>query len=238
MCFVRPLAGRRLTSFRHALSVKVMTTAHRIRLDIHLRKEKVPAFFSGCHVIQAKQAASTTLLPALPVTPATLLGQITAAEGVHLQTKTTRGLIGTRTTAINLIWTSLESNLTYCQGLCDSNPSQGLVLADASGYHITQVGTPVRELIGITLEVGQGIAHLKANVAQFPAPSGKKSVALTWLWRHSLDGGKTIVNDDPFPTGKTTITGLPLGVQVNFSTAVKDTTGTGPWSMWIPAFVH
>ena len=215
-----------------------MTTAHRIRLDIHLQKNKVPAFFSGCHVIQTKQAASTTLLPALPVSPSTLLGQITAAEAIHLQTKTTKGLIGTRTTAINLIWTSLESNLSYSQGLCDNNPSQALVLADASGYHITEVGTPVRPLIGITLDIGVGTAHLKANVAQFPAPSGKKSVALTWLWRHSIDGGKTIVNDDPTPTGETTITGLPLGTQVNFSAAVKDRTGTGPWSMWIPVFVH
>ena len=147
-------------------------------------------------------------------------------------------LIGTRTTAINLIWTSLGSNLSYCQGLCDNNPSQALVLADASGYHVSQVGTPVRPLIGITLDIGLGTAHLKANAAQFPAPSGKPSAALTWLWRHSIDGGKTIVVDDPTPTGTTTITGLPLGVQVNVSAAVKDRTGTGPWSMWIPVFVH
>ena len=215
-----------------------MTTAHRIRLDIHLRKNRVPAFFSGCHVIQTKQAASTTLLPALPVSPSTLLGQITAAEAIHLQTKTTKGLIGTRTTAINVVWTSLESNLGYCQGLCDNNPSQALTLADASGYHVTQIGSAARPLIGITLAIGQGIAHLKANVAQFPAPSGKPSVRVTWLWRHSVDGGKTIVNDDPTPTSKTTIAGLPLGVEVNVSAAVKDTTGTGPWSMWIPVFVH
>lgn len=215
-----------------------MAMAHRIRLDIHLRKEKVPSFFSGARVIQQKQAASTALLPALPVSPTALLGQITDGESVDLQTKTIRGLIGTRTTKINLVWTSLESNLSYCQGLCDNDPSQALVLADASGYHVTQVGTPVRELIAITLELGHGIVHLKANVAQIPVPSGKTSVSRTWLWRHTIDGGKTIVNDDPTPTSRATITGLPLGVDVGFGVAVKDSTGTGPWSIWIPVHVH
>ena len=215
-----------------------MALAHRIRLDIHLRKEKVPSFFSGARVIQQKQAASTSLLPALPVAPTALLNQITDAEAVHLETKTTRGLIGTRTTKIGLIWTSLESNLHYCQALCDGNPSQGLVLADASGYHVTQIGTAFRPLIGITVDLGKGAVRLRANVAQFPAPSGRKSAARTWLWRHTLDGGKTIVNDDPTPTSRTIITGLPLGVDVGFSVAVKDSTGTGPWSIWIPAHVH
>lgn len=215
-----------------------MGKAHRVRLDIHLRKANVPSFFSGARVIQQKQAASAGLLPKLPVSPAVLLGQITDGESVHLQTKTTRGLIGTRTTKINLVWTSLESNRSYCQGLCDSDPSQALLLADASGYHVTEVGTPVRELIAISLEIGHGIVHLKANVAQIPVPSGKTSVSRTWLWRHTLDGGKTIVNDDPTPTARTTITGLPLGVEVGFGVAVKDSTGTGPWSLWVPVHVH
>ena len=215
-----------------------MALAHRVRLDIHLQKAKVPPFFSGARIIQQKQAASTTLLPALPVSPTALLGLITDAESVHLQTKTIRGLIGTRTTKIDLVWTSLESNLSYCQGLCDNNPSQALVLADASGYHVTQVGTPVRDLIAITLEIGHGTVHLKANVAQLPAPSGKTSVARTWLWRHTIDGGKTIIDDDPTPTSRATITGLPLGVDVGFGVAAKDSTGTGPWSIWIPVHVH
>jgi hypothetical protein len=216
----------------------VMTTAHRIRLDIHLQKQKVPSFFAGARIIQQKQAANTALLPALPVSPTTLLGQITDGESVHLQTKTTRGLIGTRTTKINIIWTSLESNLSYSQGLCDNNTSQALVLADASGYHVTQVGIHARELITITLELGHGTVHLRANVAQIPVPSGKPSVSRLWLWRHTIDGGKTIVNDDPTPTAHTTITGLPLGVDVGFGVAVKDSTGTGPWSIWIPIHVH
>jgi hypothetical protein len=215
-----------------------MGTAHRIRLDIHLKKGKVPSFFSGARIIQQKQAENTALLPALPVSPSVLLGQITDGESVHLQTKTTRGLIGTRTTKINLIWTSLESNLSYSQGLCDSNLSQALLLADASGYHVTEVGTPVRELIGVTLEIGHGIVHLRANVAQIPVPSGKPSVSRLWLWRHTLDGGKTIVNDDPTPTSRTTITGLPLGADVGFGVAVKDSTGIGPWSIWIPVHIH
>jgi hypothetical protein len=215
-----------------------MATAHRIRLDIHLRKEKAPSFFSGARVIQQKQAASTGLLPALPVSPTALLGQITDAEAVHLQTKTIRGLIGTRTTKINLIWTSLEGNLSYCQGLCDNNPSQALLLADASGYHVTEVGTHVRDLIAVTLEIGHGIVHLRANVAQIPVPSGKPSVSRLWLWRHTLDGGKTIINDDPTSTSRATITGLPLGVDVGFGVAVKDSTGTGPWSIWIPVHIH
>ncbi len=100
------------------------------------------------------------------------------------------------------------------------------------------VGERAKEIIEVTLDVGKAIVHLKANASMLPAPSGKKSVARTYLWRHSLDGGKTIVGDEPTPTAHTTISGLPLGVDVSFAVAVKDSTGVGTWSQWITTFVH
>jgi hypothetical protein len=99
-------------------------------------------------------------------------------------------------------------------------------------------GSRAHPLIKVTIALGQGIAHLQANVAQLPDPSVKNSVSRMFLWRHTVDGGKTIVNDDPTPTGRTIITGLPLGVDVGFAIAVKDSTGISPWSAWIPAFIH
>jgi hypothetical protein len=63
-------------------------------------------------------------------------------------------------------------------------------------------------------------------------------VAVTYLWRHSVDGLKTIVSDDPTPTAHTTISGLPLGGDVGFGVAVKDSTGVSPWSQWIVARIQ
>jgi len=198
----------------------------------------MPSLFPGSKTIQGKLAQAVASFPALPVSPATLLQQIADAETIHLQTKTNRGLIPLRTSKISTLWNSLENDCTYCETVCQQNPEQGLALAAASGFHVVLVGDHVKDLIVVKVDPGTGVAHLEANVKMFPPPSGKPSVAVTWLWRHSIDGLKTIVNDDSTPTSRTTISGLPLNTTVAFGAAVKDSTGVGPWSQWITALVH
>ena len=198
----------------------------------------MPSLFPGSKTIQGKLAQAVASFPALPVSPATLLQQIADAETIHLQTKTNRGPIPLRTSKISTFWNSLENDCTYCETVCQQNPEQGLALASASGFHVVLVGDHVKDRIVVKVDPGTGVVHLEANVKMFPPPSGKPSVAVTWLWRHSLDGTKTIVNDDSTPTAHTTISGLPLNTTVAFGAAVKDSTGVGPWSQWITALVH
>ena len=198
----------------------------------------MPSFIPGSKVIQKKLADNIGQFPALPVSPATLATQISDVETVHLETKTNKGLIQARTAKVDALWISFEADCTYVEGLCQQSPEQGLALAAASGFHVMAVGEHKKEIITITLEIGKGIAHLEANTTMLPAPSGKKAVARTYLWRHSIDGGKTIVVDEGTPTARTVISGLPLQVEASFGVAVKDSTGTGPWSQWITAFVH
>jgi hypothetical protein len=215
-----------------------MGTSHRIRLTVGLNREHMPTFIPGSKVLQGKLATSVASFPALPVSPAILLQQVTDVETVHLQTKTNRGLIPLRTTKVDILWNSLEEDCTYCQTVCQQSPEQGLALASASGFHLVTVGDHVKDIIDIKVDLGTGVAHLAANVKMLPPPSGRPSVAVTYLWRHSVDGLKTIIGDDSTPTGHTTITGLPLGVDVSFGVAVKDSTGVSPWSQWIAAFIH
>jgi hypothetical protein len=215
-----------------------MATPHLIRLTVGLDRRNMPRFLPGSKLIQSKLAASTSIFPALPVSPATLLTQIGDVESVQLQTKTNKGLIALRKTKVDALWTSLESDCTYCEGLCQQNPEQGLAWASASGFHLVGVGEHLRDVISIKVDLGKGIAHLDANKAMLPAPSGKKSAAVVYLWRHTVDGGKTIVNDEPTSTHVTTITALPLGVEVGFGVARKDAKGIGPWSQWFTAFIR
>jgi hypothetical protein len=214
-------------------------TAHRIRLTVGLDWEKLPAFFPGAKTLQGKLNASVGSFPALPVAPSVLLTQIDNAEAAHLATKTSKGLIAARTVQVNILWTSLESDCTYCQGVCNSTSTreQGLALAQASGFHLVAVGDIVKDVIEIKVDVGTGVAHLKAAAGQLQGPSKKKSKARTYLWRHILNG-TTVVNDDPSPVASTTISGLPLGATVGFQVAVKDSTGVGEWSLIVPASIH
>ncbi len=54
--------------------------------------------------------------------------------------------------------------------------------------------------------------HLEANVVR-SRPSGKTSMSRTWLWRHTIDGGKTIVGGDPRPRHCTLQTRSVPGVE-------------------------
>jgi hypothetical protein len=198
----------------------------------------MPSFIPGAKTILGKLGAAAAGFPALPVSTAILTQQLSDVETVHLQTKTTRGLVPLRTSKVDIFWNSLEADCTYCEGICQQNPEQGLALASSSGFHVVIVGEHIRDVIEVKVDLGKGIAHLLANTKMLPAPSGRPSVAVTYLWRHSVDGLKTIVSDDPTPTARITIAGLPLGVDVNFGVAVKDSTGVSPWSQWIVAHIQ
>jgi hypothetical protein len=216
-----------------------MATAHRIRLTIGLDKDKMPSFLPGSKVVQGKLAGAVASFPALPISPAVLLTQIGNVETAHLATKTARGLIPARTAQVDILWGSFESDCTYCEGICNAaaTPAQGLALAEASGFHIVEVGGIVKAIIETTVEVGTGTVRLKANASQLHGLSNKPSAAKTYLWRHIL-GGATTVNDDPTSIASTTITGLPLGQTVGFQVAAKDSAGAGAWSVVIPASIH
>jgi hypothetical protein len=216
-----------------------MATSHLIRLSVGLDKRKMPSFIPGSKTLQGKLAASSASFPALPVSAAALLTQVGNVETAHLATKTARGLIPARTVQVDILWGSFLADCTYCEGICNAaaTPAQGLALAEASGFHIVEVGGIVKAIIETTVEVGTGTVRLKANASQLHGLSNKPSAAKTYLWRHIL-GGTTTVNDDPTSIASTTITGLPLGQTVGFQVAAKDSAGAGAWSVVIPASIH
>jgi len=220
-----------------------MATSHLIRLSVGLDKRKMPSFIPGSKVVQGKLASAAASYPALPISPAVLLTQIGNVETAHLATKTARALIPARTVQVDVLWGSFLADCTYCEGVCNAaaTKAQGLALAEASGFHVVEVGAIVKAIIEITVEVGTGTVHLKANASQLYGLSNKPSAAKTYLWRHILTGTTgttTIVNDDPTPIASTTITGLPLGQTVGFQVAAKDSAGAGAWSVVIPASIH
>src|ERR1700761_6721004 len=111
-----------------------MGTSHRIRLMIGLDREHMPSFIPGTKTLAGKLGTSVSSFPALPVSPPILLQQVADVETVHLQTKTTRGLIPLRTAKVDIAWNSLRADCTYCESICQQNPEQGLALASSSGF--------------------------------------------------------------------------------------------------------
>ena len=220
-----------------------MRTSHRIRLTVGLDREKMSAFVPDSKVLQGKLLGAVASFPALPVSPAVLATQIGNVETAHLATKTAKGMVPARTVQVDILWGSFQANCTYCEGICNAaaTPAQGLALAQASGFHVVAVGDVVKAILAVTVEVGTGTVHLKANASQLHGLSNKPSAAKTYLWRHILTGTTgttTMVNDDPTPIASSTITGLPLGQTVGFQVAAKDSAGVGPWSVVIPASIH
>ncbi len=65
-------------------------------------------------------------------------------------------------------------------------------------------------------------------------PANKPHAARTHLIRHSLDGGKTFVNDEATSGSRAVVSGLPPMVEILFQVAAKDRSGTSAYCTSVP----
>jgi hypothetical protein len=79
---------------------------------------------------------------------------------------------------------------------------------------------------------------LHAAASLLTGPGKGKAKQRFYLWRHTLDGAKTYVNDESTAVSHTVIGGLPLNTYVGFEVAVKDSVGVGEFSQTWTIFVH
>jgi hypothetical protein len=85
-----------------------------------------------------------------------------------------------------------------------------------------------------------GSVLLEANASLLVAAgtSTGKNRNRFFLWRYTLDGGKTYISVDPTSIGRTVIPNLPPATLVGFQVAMKDSVGPGEWSVTTPLFIH
>src|SRR5262249_55960381 len=149
--------------------------------------------------------------PTMPV----FLMQIGDLDTAQQATKTAKLAVSVRNQKRDVLWSSLESLCAQAQVLCDANPEMAPSYADMAGMKLAQRPNHPKPILDAFLTSTKGEVELRANLGLLIANARKtKGTRKTILWRHTLDGAKTWILDDPTGVVKTVIHGLPLGVEV------------------------
>lgn len=218
-----------------------MTTVHRDRIILGIPWEDFPAAVLGSKHISTKMAENASIFLS-PNPGLTIYAQQCADfEKSHVDVVTTKAKGATliRLAKRDIVRASSECQRAYVQSLCDSSPQNAGTYAALAGMRIWTPPTQNRDVLRASLVAGtQGEVALKAAASLLVAPGAGKARQRTYLWRHTLDGGKTFVNDDPTPVAHTRITGLPLNTVVGFQVAVKDAVGVSDYCQAVTVYVH
>lgn len=217
-----------------------MRNLHRVHVVLDLNPKVPPAYILGAKGIYTKMSAHPDLFPAPPVAFSILLTQITEAEDAHGTVAGTKA-IGTaqvRELKLFTLQTSLESERSYVESLCNQDLEHAFTLAASAGMKVVERHPATKELLAAGLVPTKGTVQLKANASLLEAPGKSKYKQRTYLWRYTLDGGKTFIDAPSTPVSETEIAGLPLMTEVGFEVAVKDSVGQSKWSHTVKIFVH
>jgi hypothetical protein len=205
-----------------------MSTVHRVRPTIGLKKADASKLVTGSKVIQGKFATNTGLLANPPITAATFLSQITDVDTANQAMKTNKDAGPARQVKINVLWGTLETLCQFTQQLCDAHPDEASAYIAASGFKAAAVGDhPQLVLVAEPTNV-PGQVLLKITSSLLETPKNKPTAKRTHLIRHTLDG-KTYVTDEATSNAQTLISGLPPLVPIGFEVAAKDASGTSAW---------
>ncbi len=200
------------------------------RAVIGMDKDNVPEVLEGSENSQGKFAANAALFGGAPVSATVWASQNTDLSTKHQATKTNKGAIGTRDAALDTVWVTLETNCAFVNTLVHQQPAQGVSIIEQSGFQIHKVGYHAKQLVELFATTNPGEVRVEANASMLLPPSGKKHTRKTWLFRHSLDGGKTWITDDSEPVARTLLKGLPAQVEIQVQVAVKDSKGQSAWT--------
>jgi len=205
-----------------------MSTVHRVRSTIGLKKAAVSKLITGAKVIQTKFASNAALLAGPPITPAALLAQISDVDASNQAMKTNKAARPARQIKVDILWSTLETLCQFVQQLCDTHQDQASAYIAASGFKESAVGDHPLEVLTAEPTNVPGQVLLKITSSLLETPKNKKGAKRTFLLRHTLDG-KTYVTDEATSVARTLISGLPPLVPIGFEVAAKDASGTSAW---------
>jgi hypothetical protein len=153
----------------------------------------------------------------------------------------TVGAAATRNAQCALLYTGMESERIFVQGLVDAAPPErGVLLVQNAGLLVAkQAGHPKAPL---TLRNGalSGTVVCDANVGLLVAAAGplKPHQQRFFNWEYTLDGGKTFQTAPSTPKGKTTISGLTPLTTVGVRVSMTNGVGQGDWSQVVTILVR
>ena len=218
-----------------------MATVYRPRLVLGIDWDSFPEAVTGSKNMQAKMVQSASVFVSPNPSMAIFGQQCSDFEAAHEAVVNTRakGAAGIRLAKRDIVRASATSELAYLQSLCDAAPQNASTYAADAGVRLWTPGTRNRDVLEADLVPGSpGEVALVAAASLLVPPGARPARLRTYLWRHTLDGGKTFVSDDPTPVAHTTISDLPLNTLVGFQVAVKDSVGTSDWCPIVTVLVH
>jgi len=215
-------------------------TIRRLEVVLGLRMNDYAGLEAGARNVQTKMTANAAIFVSPNPSMAVLLQQIADYATAQFAVVSTRARGATQLRAVkrDVLWSSLVSERSCVQILCDNSPENAANIAASAGMRLFNTFVPHREILTAELTTTQGQVALKAAASLLVAPGTGKARARTYLWRFSIDGGKTFTNADPTPLAHTLVSGLPAGTLVGFQVAVKDGVGTSEWSQTTALLIH
>src|SRR5262249_5496615 len=150
-----------------------------------------------------------------PVPPlATLEAQIQAVDAAEqLAATRAKGAAAARNVQREILVGMLETERSYVQTLCDTNPAEAVAIIEAAGMAVA--AAPVRNdpILKVTDGIQSGTVGLDANAAVLAGRRGKKAF-FNWQW--TTDGGKTFNDAPSTPHAKTMIANLMPLTMIGF----------------------
>jgi len=211
-----------------------MATVHRIRPVIGLDQENVPKLCAGAQLRHDSWNENVKLLGVPSIDLPTFQDQITETVDADQAVKTTKNARPLRKAKVGVLWSTLEVYRGFLQQLCDAHPDQASVYISSANFQQAQVGEKQRYPLTAEATTAPGEVLLVIYSPLLVTPANKPYARRTHFIRHSLDGGKTFVNDEATSASRAVVSGLPPMVEILFQVAAKDRSGTSAYSTSVP----
>ena len=214
-------------------------TVRRLRASLGVERKDVPGVIERAWAIHNGMGAdpSTYIAPVPPLPEFLVLLEDLVGAQVAVRQRTV-GAADRRNVRRDLLWSAMESQCQYVQGLADASPELAAVIIVNAGLLVAGDTSHGKALLTLKNGMPSGTVECDANVGLLVRTAGKKlSQYRLFNWELTVDGGESFLSLPATPTGKTTIHNLTPLTRVGVRVSMTTSDGPGPWSQVITILV-
>jgi hypothetical protein len=236
----RQTAGSSGIHHNNGRRYQAMTKMRRVRAVLGINKHNIPAVLTRAQAmhngLDADKVTYAGANPALPTFLTYIVNLTTAQQAVVTRVK---GAAAARDVQRDILFTAMDTERIFVQGLADASPGHALALIQNAGLLVAQVTAHSKPILKLALGKQPGSVDCDANVGLLiGAGTAKPRQSKFFNWSYTLDGGKSFLTAPSTPTGKTTLFNLPLLTQVGVRINLNNMSGPGEWSQVVYILVH
>ena len=213
----------------------------RIRAVFGFGRHRYAKMFSCAHKMHDGMAGDTATyaapIPSLPAFLTLIQNAEIAQQAVRSRTV---GAAATRDAECALLFTGMESERTFIQGLADASSGRGIAIIQNAGLSVSGFPNNPKPLLTLRNGKQSGSVVCEANVGLLVAAAGplKPHQQRFFNWESTVDGSKTFQAAPSTPKGKTTISGFTPLTMVGVRVSMTNGTGQGDWSQVVTILVR